>query len=93
MSTVNGETKNLAVRKGLHPMGPPRVPLHAISRANAAVNKLTLVDLAGNTVNGSASASKRSRQIISSECLEDFRSAVQGSDLTKTGLIEVLKKK
>lgn len=89
---ISGASKDPA-KKDLYPMDPPRVPLHAVSRANATVNQLTLVDSTGKVVNGAPKSSNQGKRIISSEYLDEFKSAVQGSDLTKTGLIEVLKKR
>lgn len=56
---------------GTNDMKPPRVPLHALKKANGV----------------------GSPRLINPDDMADFKAAVEGSDLTKLGLIEVLKKR
>ncbi|KAG8529729.1 uncharacterized protein KY384_005210 [Bacidia gigantensis] len=62
-------------------MQPPRVPLNPIT--GQSMNKST-------TTHTSVKIPKR---LVPNELMDDFRSAVTGSDLTKLGLVEQLKKK
>ncbi|KAI9795689.1 MAG: hypothetical protein M1825_001263 [Sarcosagium campestre] len=65
-------------------MKPPRAPLYTISRPN------------GNTASSlplPVIPKVQNKRLIEPELLEDFKMAVKGSDLTKAGLIEVLKKR
>ena len=81
-------------------MNPPRIPLHAINRTNTVINgsttsSLTLVDSDGkllNTTPTHATPSKGQKRQVAPELMPDFKRAIQGSDLTKAGLIEILKK-
>lgn len=70
-------------------MAPPfRNPLDVLKSPNKAVpNKLSSTDATAKSVKLS------NAKPLSSELLDDFKKAVDGSDLTKLGLIEVLKKK
>ena len=81
-------------------MDPPRVPLNAINRLNLQLPN----PFQPNTINlkaadlSTATLAKVSKQVqakryIAPELLEEFKAAVQGSELTKLGLVEVLKKK
>ncbi len=85
-------------------MNPPRIPLHAINRTNPAINglgpgTLTLVTADGKVVStptNLATPSKAQKAVnkrqVAPELMSDFKNAIQGSDLTKAGLIEILKK-
>ena len=83
-------------------MPPPlRVPLSSISPSNARkmppsnsdASKLNPSSGTGTAKSGlKSSASKDGKKVISPEVLQDFKAAVVGSDLTKAGLVEVLKK-
>ncbi|KAI9791609.1 MAG: chromatin assembly factor-I (CAF-I) p90 subunit [Peltula sp. TS41687] len=90
-STTNGDMSKEAARKALYPMDPPRVPLHTFNRANVTVNQLAFVDSTGKAI--LPNPSTQGKRMISSEYLDAFKTVVQGSDLTKAGLIEVLKKR
>jgi len=64
-------------------MEPPRKPLTSTNRILPAV--------AGS----SAAPGKKdvtARKLVPPEFMEDFKRAIDGSDMTKAGLIEVLKK-
>ncbi|MCJ1473589.1 hypothetical protein MMC13_002240 [Lambiella insularis] len=84
-------------------MAPPRVPLNTIQRTN---NILPLSSTQNGTdLKNSHSLSSPLRprtaksksavpsKPVPSELLEDFKKAIDGSDLSKAGLIEVLKKR
>ncbi|MCJ1401456.1 hypothetical protein MMC11_004669 [Xylographa trunciseda] len=84
-------------------MAPPRIPLNTINRSNNILpSSSPQLDTDGKTqgaycfpVKPSVTRPKNSApsKPIPSDLLEDFKKAVDGSDLTKAGLIEVLKKK
>ena len=81
----------------MHP--PSRIPLSNISPSNARKLPTPGADLSkenqplGISVNTfKASLSKSQKKQVSADVLEDFKNAVSGSDLTKAGLVEVLKK-
>jgi chromatin assembly factor 1 subunit A len=61
-------------------MDPPRLPLQATNRSQAPGAALA------------TDGSKKPKSTVPAEQLEDFKRAIEGSDMTKTGLIEVLKK-
>lgn len=71
-------------------MAPPRQPL-ASSNQNLAIpaTSATTAPTAASTI---AAASSAGRKIVPPEEMENFRRAIDGSDMTKAGLIEVLKK-
>ncbi|KAH0562031.1 hypothetical protein GP486_003267 [Trichoglossum hirsutum] len=64
-------------------MNPPRLPLHSINRTNASASRST-----SNQVNVGAGRAV----MVAAGDLVNFKAAIQGSNLTKTGLVEVLKK-
>lgn len=75
-------------------MQPPRLPLSSLSPNTTSVVKL---ESAINSKPGSSNSKKKANndkqpKLIDANFMEDFRKAVSGSDLTKIGLIEVLKK-
>ena len=78
-------------------MRPPRIPLNAVNRAGGVTNQLLTkrVTLTKSmaSLKPPMKGSQGSRRLVDPEDMDDFRSAVKGSDLTKTGLIEVLKKR
>ncbi|KAI9828350.1 MAG: hypothetical protein M1832_002778 [Thelocarpon impressellum] len=85
-------------KTGLSEMNPPRLPLLAVNRCNATVNGPLATLAWGGKASGGllpvpAPTALGSKRTIRAEDMADFRDAVQGSDLTKTGLIEVLKKR
>ncbi len=84
-------------------MNPPRLPLHVINRTNTVINglatqSLTLLDSDGKIVNvtpncaAPSKAQKPVKRLVAPELMPEFKKAIQGSDLTKAGLIEILKK-
>ncbi|KAL8787393.1 MAG: hypothetical protein Q9213_002276 [Squamulea squamosa] len=78
-------------------MDPPRIPLTAMKHANLPVLNPTLaLDGLKTPPNAQmiqpARTFKAPKRMVAPEVLEDFKRAVDGSDLTKAGLIEILKK-
>ena len=81
-------------------MNPPtRVPLANISPSNARKVPSSTLDTLKENQPASISpnvlksiAPKMAKRVVSADVLEDFKAAVAGSDLTKAGLVEVLKK-
>ncbi|KAI9740589.1 MAG: hypothetical protein M1834_005170 [Cirrosporium novae-zelandiae] len=107
-SSDAGTTSANPIYESGNSMQPPRMPMHSISGTNttfnslqhsisAPLNKLCSTTLAGATtllggpqlVNRPPKAPKR---MVPLDMLPAFKNAVQGSDLTKAGLVEVLKK-
>ncbi len=81
-------------------MAPPRIPLHVMNGANnLPVGAYSLVDPlksqspAPTTPSLVKAKTAPSGKPIPPEMLDEFKEAVDGSNLTKTGLIEVLKKR
>lgn len=75
-------------------MEPPRLPLHPISStANLPMlpngTSITTLLMDGKR---DVAACRPPKRLLPPEILGDFKKAVQGSDLTKVGLIEILKK-
>ena len=72
-------------------MEPPRVPLIPVNRQNTILplpnSKDQLLDLSDTT-----KPSRPPPRLLPPELMDDFKRAVQGNDLTKVGLLEVLKK-
>ncbi|KAI9878280.1 MAG: hypothetical protein M1830_001380 [Pleopsidium flavum] len=84
-------------------MNPPRLPLHVINRTNTVINghvtsPLTLLDSEGKVVSSTPTCAtlskvqKPGKRQVAPELMPEFKKAIQGSDLTKAGLIEILKK-
>jgi chromatin assembly factor 1 subunit A len=80
-------------------MDPPRIPLNAINRLNLQLpNPLPQDGTKPNSTPPSiATPAKTAKQAqikryVAPDLLEGFKAAVKGSDLTKLGLVEVLKK-
>ncbi|KAL9612702.1 MAG: hypothetical protein Q9167_002738 [Letrouitia subvulpina] len=72
-----------------------RIPLNAINRNHIIVPSplATADNLKPSLIlTGPQPNAAKARKIIPAEVLHDFKRAVEGSDLTKAGLIEVLKK-
>ena len=79
-------------------MEPPRVPLQPINGSNNLLplsqNLASASGVHGSISNPSANDSTNPpKRLISKELVDDFKAAVAGSDLTKIGLVEQLKKK
>ena len=74
-------------------MDPPRIPLNTTNRANLLIPNpaATTGDLLKPPLPSKAS-SQAPKRMVASEVLDDFKRAIEGSDLTKAGLVEVLKK-
>ena len=70
-------------------MEPPRLPLHPVNRQNG--NPFSSPAKATNNPASQMKPAKIHRS-IAPELMDDFKAAVQGNDLTKLGLLEVLKK-
>ncbi|KAL8702899.1 MAG: hypothetical protein Q9201_003933 [Fulgogasparrea decipioides] len=78
-------------------MDPPRVPLNPLNRMNHLLppQSATIFDgVKSQPFNAglSSKAPKMPNRMVASDVLDDFKRAVEGSDLTKAGLIEILKK-
>ncbi|KAL9577949.1 MAG: hypothetical protein Q9212_006035 [Teloschistes hypoglaucus] len=77
-------------------MVPPRIPLNPLDRTNHLLHPqpaFTLDGLKTHQLTGDRLAvPKAPKRMVDLEVLEDFKKAVQGSDLTKAGLVEILKK-
>lgn len=76
-------------------MEPPRIPLNPINRQNTLLNPSVAVTgnkTADSDVNAPMKPAKGPKRLIALELLDEFRKAVDGNELTKLGLLEVLKK-
>ena len=72
-------------------MQPPRVPLQPINRQNTFPTSANFSIDAVSTKTGSNKPIKVQR-LMPPEHMDEFKAAVQGNDLTKMGIVEVLKK-
>ncbi|KAI4173403.1 MAG: hypothetical protein LQ343_002935 [Gyalolechia ehrenbergii] len=76
-------------------MDPPRIPLNVTNRTNLLVPQ-PAIGLKPQQVNTTTSLPPKTRQapkrMVAPDVIEGFKRAIEGSDLTKAGLIEVLKK-
>lgn len=80
------------------PMDPPRIPLTNISRLNNLTTTPSTLEAlkaptAGNEIWTPATPSRPPKRLIDADTFDAFKNAVAGSDLTKTGLVEILKKR
>ncbi len=75
----------------LGPMNPPRRPLQ--SRPISLVNRIAVSGLAAKQHADAASASKPQKRLVPAHQLDEFKQAIQGSDLTKIALVEALKRR
>ncbi|CAD6577142.1 MAG: hypothetical protein ASARMPRED_008140 [Alectoria sarmentosa] len=76
-------------------MEPPRIPLNPINRQNTFLSSsVAMAGMKGPSLNATTSLKppKGAKRLIPSELMEEFKKAVNGNELTKLGLIEVLKK-
>lgn len=76
-------------------MEPPRIPLNPTNRQNSLLT--TYAPATGIRTDGSDATAlmkppKGPKRLIASENMEEFKKAVDGNELTKLGLLEVLKK-
>lgn len=69
-------------------MEPPRIPLSPITHTNN-----TLLKPPSTTNTSTNKAPNPPKRFVDSDVLDEFKAAVIGSDLTKMGLCEVLKKR
>ena len=76
-------------------MEPPRYPLHPINRHNALSSASPLMRTGNDLTLNSSSPMKPAKvqRLIAPELMDEFKAVVQGNDLTKLGLLEILKKK
>ncbi|KAK4690573.1 hypothetical protein P7C71_g6245, partial [Lecanoromycetidae sp. Uapishka_2] len=68
-------------------MDPPRIPLNPVNRQNTLLppsSTLSFTDPSGPA---------KPKRLIALELMDEFRAEVDGNDLTKVGLLEILKKK
>ena len=76
-------------------MEPPRMPLHPINRQKTHITppptKKPLHD--AKTDSTAPMKPPKIHRHVSSDLMEEFKAVVQGNDLTKLGLLEILKKK
>lgn len=72
-------------------MDPPRIPLYPVNRQNT----LLPPSLAPTSLDPSAPMKppKPPKRLIRPELMDEFKAEVSGNDLTKLGLLEILKKK
>lgn len=78
-------------------MDPPRLPLNLINRTNTLLpkrnadneEKVQAIQTPGSST---LAPPKPPKRLIAPELMTAFAAAVRGSDLTKAGLIEMLKK-
>ena len=76
-------------------MEPPRIPLNPINRQNTLlVPSATTAGtkIAGSNTHTSMKPATGPKRLIPSELWQEFKTAVDGNELTKLGLLEVLKK-
>lgn len=73
-------------------MEPPRLPLHPINRQTVIPNTTPLTGVSKyNDISQSMKPTKPQR-LIAPELMDEFKAAVQGSDLNKLAIVEILKK-
>lgn len=71
-------------------MEPPRIPLKPINRQNA---KLSSPSKDAKTDSSrKMKHPKVPKRLLPSELMNEFKNAVQGNDMTKIGILEILKK-
>lgn len=76
-------------------MEPPRIPLNPINRQNALLDPSAAaigIKPAGSDATAPMKAPKGPKRLIPPDLFEEFKKAVDGNELTKLGLLEVLKK-
>ena len=71
-------------------MEPPRIPLNPIDRQNTLLSPSKAAT--SMKANAPMKPSKGPKRLIPLELLDEFKKAVDGNELTKLGLLEVLKK-
>ncbi|KAH8702187.1 chromatin assembly factor 1 subunit A-domain-containing protein [Talaromyces proteolyticus] len=80
------------VAKG-HTMTSARGTLHAFSTAQSTQSQTPLATVARPSISTESAIPSKVKKPFPPEQLDAFKEAVEGSDLTKAGLIEVLKKR
>lgn len=75
-------------------MEPPRLPLHPINRQNTILASSSPAQTSKGTYTGSSAPMKsaKAQRLIAPELMDEFKTAVQGSDLNKLAIVEILKK-
>ncbi|KAL8934042.1 MAG: hypothetical protein Q9211_005440 [Gyalolechia sp. 1 TL-2023] len=76
-------------------MDPPRIPLNATNRTNLLVPKPTIAAAGLKPQKSNTNSSlptKAPKRMVTPDVIEEFKRAIDGSDLTKAGLVEILKK-
>ena len=76
-------------------MEPPRIPLNPVNRQNSLLDPSTAamgIKTAGSDAMAPMKPPKGTKRLIPSDLFEEFKKAVDGNELTKLGLIELLKK-
>ncbi len=75
-------------------MEPPRLPLHPTNRQNTVLPSSTLPEVPKTADSDSALPTRPSKpqRLIAPELMDEFKAAIQGSDLTKIAIVEILKK-
>ena len=99
-SPASAQNSTLVSSKSTATMAPPhRIPLHTVNASNTLLPiPQSLIDPSTkpSPITGSSTSTSKARKTptkpLPPELLDDFKLAVQGSDLTKAGLVEVLKK-
>lgn len=90
-STASTTPLNAITNPQSNLMEPPRIPLNPVHRQN------TLLPSPSSSVTSNHSAPmkppKHPKRLIVPELMDEFKAEVDGNDLTKVGLLEILKKK
>ncbi|KAL8723011.1 MAG: hypothetical protein Q9225_000628 [Loekoesia sp. 1 TL-2023] len=98
LETASTSTQASSSRTSQSTMDPPRIPLNATNRTNLLMPNPTMAldGVKPQPLNMKSSVPPKGPQapkrMVTPDVLEDFKRAVEGSDLTKAGLIEILKK-
>lgn len=80
-------------------MDPPRLPLHAVkgnhlfSMPSSKPVKPAFTSSQPQSTTSALATVKPPKKMITDDAMDDFKCEVAGSDLSKLGLVEVLKKK
>lgn len=75
-------------------MEPPRLPLHPVDRQNNILSSSMFTE-APKTMESDLSGPMKpakAQRLIAPELMGEFKAAVQGSDLNKVAIVEILKK-
>jgi chromatin assembly factor 1 subunit A len=74
-------------------LAPPSIPVKSTLHAYTTNPSHTQSPLVPPSGSAESLLSGKTKKLFPSDQLAEFREAVEGSDLTKTGLVEVLKKR